>query len=125
MMGSILVVVQDPDVRALVSLSLDAHGHEVTVSGDARSTTSTLTERDPDLVVLDIDDPRPSGLDLARALHESDRPARPRILMLTNRGTQREVELGRAAGVDEYVQKPFRVDQLVTQVSRVLAPRTV
>ncbi len=82
-MARVLVFVQDHDIRALLAISLDLHGHEVTSSPDAGSALDLVGREAFDLVLLDDDDRRPSGREVARDLCSGSRP-RPPVMMLTN-----------------------------------------
>lgn len=122
-MAQILVLVQDHDIRALLSISLDMHGHEVTVSTDAGSALDLVGREPFDLVLLDDDDRRPSGFEVARDLCSGEHP-RPAVVLLTNQRSHPEPGLGQVPRVDQYVHKPFRVDHLLDTVHRMVSPQT-
>ncbi len=113
----ILVVDDDPDIRALVAELLSRAGHEVEQAADGRSGLRAFHAVPPDLVVLDVAMP---GLDgwqtLERIRDLSDVP----VLMLTARSDELERVRGLQAGADDYVVKPFGRQELVARVQALL-----
>ena len=120
-MARVLVFVQDHDIRALLAISLDLHGYEVTSSPDAGSALDLVGREAFDLVLLDDDDRRPSGREVAHELCSGSRP-RPPVMMLTNQRSHQDVEPS-VPGVAHYVNKPFRVEHLLDAVHRLVADR--
>ncbi len=118
----VLVYVQDHDIRALLAVSLDVNGHEVTSSPDAGSALDLAGREAFDLVVLDDDDRRPSGREVARDLCSGAHP-RPPVIMLTNQRSHQGTGSAPVPGIDQYVNKPFRVDHLLDAVHRLVAAR--
>ena len=121
-MAHILVVDDDPDIVELVSLKLRAGGHEVTVAGSGEAARDVLaSRRDVDLAVVDHMMPGLTGVDLVRALRAEG--SQLRILMLTARSQERDLENGFTAGVDDYMTKPFSPRELAARVGAMLARR--
>ncbi|PZO60812.1 MAG: response regulator [Pseudoxanthomonas suwonensis] len=123
-MAHILVVDDDPDIRELVSLKLRSSGHDVTavVSGEAaRDTLAGDAVAPVDLAVVDHMMPGMTGVDLVRLWRSEGSTLR--VLMLTARSQERDLEAGFAAGVDDYLTKPFSPRELATRVRALLARR--
>ena len=115
--GSVLVVDDDGDVRALVVELLTRSGYDVSEAPNGREALKLLFEQRPDLVLLDISMPELDGwatLDRIREL--SDVP----VLMLSALGAELEKVRALRAGADDYVTKPFGRQELLARVESVL-----
>jgi DNA-binding response OmpR family regulator len=114
---SVLVVDDDPDVRALVSTLLGRAGYLVTEAADGRAALKALYSQRPDLVVLDVNMPDLDGwATLERIRDLSDVP----VVMLSARGEELEKVRALRAGADDYVTKPFGRQELLARVESVL-----
>jgi len=121
-MANILVVDDDPDIVELVSLKLRSSGHEVTAVGSGEAALDTLATRtDVDLAVVDHMMPGMTGVDLVRALRAGGSTLK--VLMLTARSQERDLENGFTAGVDDYMTKPFSPRELAARVTSMLSRR--
>jgi DNA-binding response OmpR family regulator len=119
---SVLVVDDDPDVRALVSTLLGRAGYLVTEAPDGRAALKALYGQRPDLVVLDVNMPDLDGwATLERIRDLSDVP----VVMLSARGEELEKVRALRAGADDYVTKPFGRQELLARVESVLRRLTV
>lgn len=117
-----LVIVDDEvDLRALLVDFLGARGHAVEAVGDGPALRA-LVERGPaDLYVLDVGLPGEDGLQLARFLRERLDPG---IVMLTAAGTLVDRVVGLEVGADDYVTKPFALEELASRIEAVLRRRS-
>jgi two-component system, OmpR family, response regulator MtrA len=120
-MARILVADDDVDVRTLVVLKLESAGHQVVSVGDGAQAVRTCVELQPDLVVLDMMMPAMTGLEACAAIRAEPAVARTPIILLTARAQAADVDAGMAAGVDDYVTKPFSPRQLAARVEALLA----
>ena len=110
----ILVIEDEPQLARHVTRALARHGHVVAACHDgAEGLTAALTEP-PDLVVLDLNLPSLDGLTVLGRLHAAGSPAR--VLILTARGDVEHRVKGLNAGADDYLTKPFSLDELVARV---------
>jgi len=123
MTGDVLVVDDDETIRRLVSHRLESAGHHVRSCVDGREAADILADGyEPDLLVVDVMMPRLDGTRLTRMIRngelgvETDLP----IIMLTSRGREEHVLEGFEAGVDDYVTKPFRSEELLARTRRYL-----
>ena len=113
----ILVVDDDPDVRALVRTLLERSGATVREASDGREALKVFFDARPDLVVLDVSMPGLDGWEtLERVRDLSDVP----VLMLTARDNELEKVRGLRAGADDYVTKPFGRQELLARVTALL-----
>lgn len=117
----LLVADDDRDIRELVAFKLEQAGFVVETAEDGLSALTAALARPHDLVVLDVMMPGLSGLDVTRQLRADERTATVPIILLTARAQEADVEGGFAAGVDDYVVKPFSPRELLSRVHAVLA----
>jgi two-component system OmpR family response regulator len=114
---TILVVDDEPKIATLARDYLEHAGFAVLVAGDGSTALTTIRQRRPDLVVLDLGLPGIDGLDLTRELRrDSSIP----IVMLTARDDEFDKLLGLELGADDYLTKPFSPRELVARVRAVL-----
>jgi len=115
----ILVVDDERAVRESLRRALSLEGYEVELAGDGAQALAALDERaEPDLVVLDVLMPQIDGLEVCRRIRSSGR-AVP-VLMLTARDEVRDRVAGLDAGADDYVVKPFALEELFARVRALL-----
>src|SRR5579884_2037645 len=117
----LLLVEDDPRVARLVRQALVEAGYETTVAGDGLAALDLAEDGDYDLLILDILLPRLDGLEVCRRLRE--RRVRTPILMLTARDRVPDRVRGLDAGADDYLVKPFAVEELLARI-RALLRRT-
>jgi DNA-binding response OmpR family regulator len=116
----VLVADDDEDILQLVALRLGRSGYDVVSATDGESALELAMVRLPDLVVIDVAMPRMDGLEITRMLRARDETASIPILLLTARTRDVDVELGLAAGADDYVTKPFSPELLAQRVAALL-----
>ena len=116
--GSYVVVVDDdPAVRAMVSRVLSEDGYRVAEAADGEGLVAALAGEPPDLVLLDIVLAGEDGLDLLATLRRtSDVP----VIMLTGKGHEIDRVLGLKLGADDYVVKPFSPAELNARIATVI-----
>jgi two-component system response regulator PrrA len=116
--ASILVVDDDEPVRDAVERGLGLHGYAVIGAADAEVAFGVVAKRRPDLLVLDIGLPGISGIELCQRLRDVDVDVP--ILMLSARDQVGDRVAGLQAGADDYLVKPFALDELVARVQALL-----
>ena len=112
----VLLAEDDEDVRALAELVLRRDGFDVIAVADGDAALAAAEARPPDVAVLDVSMPLMDGLETARRLRERDATSGVRIMLLTARVTDADRERGRAAGVDDQLDKPFSPAVLAERV---------
>jgi len=120
----ILIVEDDERLAAVVRDGLAHYGYQVTVVGDGATALTAVRQRPPALVVLDLMLPDLDGMEVCRRLRASGGPP---VIMLTARDAVTDTIAGLESGADDYVTKPFVLDEVVARVRAVLrrhAPRT-
>ena len=117
----LLLVEDDPTMQATLHRALTRRGMEVTAVGDGRAALNQWTALQPDAVILDLTLP---GLDGLQVLQQArSRGLRTPVLILTARGTVGDRVMGLNAGADDYLPKPFDLDELEARL-RALVRRS-
>ena len=117
----LLLVEDDPTMQATLHRALSRRGMQVTAVGDGRSALSQWTARQPDAVILDLTLP---GLDGLQVLEQARaRGLRTPVIILTARGTVGDRVVGLNTGADDYLPKPFDLDELEARL-RALVRRS-
>ncbi len=119
--GRILIVEDDPNILISIEFLLKNAGYEVAVACDGGQALVSARDWQPDLVVLDIMLPVVNGFEVCRQLRESCELKNIKILMLTARGRESEVEKGLALGANAYLTKPFATRELIETTRRLLS----
>lgn len=117
MSNSILVVEDDPDLSLLLQLELQAEGYVVKVVQDGMQGLIEARQMQPDLMVLDRSLPRMDGLEVCRRIRQTSRIP---ILMLTSFDQIEEKVEGLDAGANDYLTKPFHIDELLARIRALL-----
>ena len=117
----VLVVDDEQDIAGLIKHTLEKGGElevELVATGDAA--LKAVNERTPDLIVLDLNLPVLSGLEVCRILRSRPVTARVPIIMLTARTSESDRVTGLDVGADDYITKPFSLRELAARVRAVL-----
>lgn len=115
--STILVIEDDPDIRALVVALLERAGMRAREAADGRVGVRAFFEQRPDLVVLDVGLPELDGWQVLERIRDlSEIP----VLMLTAEGEQVQKVRGLEGGADDYVTKPFGHEELVARINALL-----
>jgi len=117
----VLVVDDEQDIAGLIKHSLEKGGDiEVDIVGTGDEALKAVTDRTPDLIVLDLNLPVLSGLEVCRILRARASTARVPIIMLTARTSESDRVTGLDVGADDYITKPFSLRELAARVRAVL-----
>jgi len=119
-MSRVLVVDDEAGLRKVVRDALEREGHEVETAADGLEAQRLAEERSFDLIVTDLSMPRSGGLELVRAIR---RTSPVPVLILTVRGEEREKVRLLDAGADDYVTKPFGMEELLARTRALLRRR--
>lgn len=117
-MTQILVVEDDPDLRQTLRDALTLAGYAVDTVADGQLAVSALAARGYALMVLDLGLPRMDGLDVLRRLRAADNPMP--VLVLTARDGVEHRVLGLRLGADDYLAKPFALEELEARVAALI-----
>ena len=114
----VLVVDDESNITELVAMALRYEGFDVQTAGDGRTALKAATEFRPALVILDIMLPDIDGLEVLKRLGDANR--RPPVIFLTARDSTEDKVKGLTIGGDDYVTKPFSIEELAARVRVVL-----
>ncbi|MBD5829338.1 response regulator [Janibacter melonis] len=118
---TVVVADDDDDIRDLVAFKLENAGYEVISVADGDSAWDRVREVRPTLAVLDVMMPGMSGLDVLREIRADDSLAETKVILLTARSRDVDVDAGFSSGADDYLTKPFSPRELVHRVSSLVA----
>ncbi|MEN8172843.1 MAG: response regulator [Chloroflexota bacterium] len=123
--GVILAVDDSPTIRKLVSITLEKQGYQVLLAEDGLEALAIISEKTPDLILLDITMPRMDGYQLCQTIKENQKTEHIPVVMLSGNDGFFDKVRGRVAGSTEYITKPFDSDLLVQTVKKyTLSPGT-
>jgi two-component system phosphate regulon response regulator PhoB len=116
-----ILVVEDEDaLSTLLQYNLDKEGYEVAVAADGEEALTLVSERLPDIIVLDWMLPKISGIEVCRRLRQRSESRNVPIIMLTARGEESDRIRGLDTGADDYIVKPFAMSELSARIRAVL-----
>lgn len=117
----VLAVDDEQHITELVSLALGMKGYEVKRVGSGRAALEAVETERPDLIVLDVMLPDLDGFTVAKRLRETERAgSRVPIIFLSAKDTLEDKLEGLSLGVDDYMTKPFSVEELILRVQAIL-----
>jgi two-component system KDP operon response regulator KdpE len=115
--GLILAVDDEPDILRVLELALTDEGYDVLRVQRSPEAVPLVRERHPSLVLLDLMMPEMDGMEVLRRIRQfSPVP----VIILTARGSDRDIIAGLDAGADDYLQKPFNLNELSARIRAVL-----
>jgi DNA-binding response OmpR family regulator len=117
----ILIVDDEPNIVTSLEFLMRREGFEVDIAADGEQALRAVGRIVPDLVLLDIMLPRLNGFEVCEKLRNDPRSSGVKIVMLTAKGRDTDVQKGMALGADLYVTKPFSTKELVEQIRQMLA----
>ena len=117
----ILVADDERDIRDLLIFKLGQAGYTVQAVGNGTLALAAIEADPPDLAVLDFMMPGLSGIDVLRKVREDERLSGVRVILLTARARDADVDAGFVTGADDYIIKPFSPRELLHRVNTVLA----
>jgi DNA-binding response OmpR family regulator len=117
--SKVLIVDDEPNIVLSLEFLMKQQGYETRVARDGEEALAEVERFRPDLVLLDVMLPRRDGFEVCERLR-ADGWSDLKILMLTAKGRDVEIEKGLALGADGYVTKPFSTAELVARVADLL-----
>ncbi|MCL4801448.1 MAG: response regulator [Burkholderiales bacterium] len=123
MAHKILIADDEPNIVVSLEFLMKQEGFDVRVAPDGDEALAQMSEFDPDLVLLDVMLPRRNGFEVCQEIRAHPEWRRSKIVMLTAKGRDIEMQKGLALGADAYITKPFSTKELVARVRQLLGVR--
>jgi len=120
MAKKILIADDEPNIVVSLEFLMKQQGYVVKVVTNGEEVLQEVADFGPDLILLDVMMPRMSGYDVCQKVRENAAWSAIRIIMLSAKGRDVEVNKGMAVGADAYVTKPFSTKDLIAQVAQML-----
>lgn len=120
-MAKVLITDDEPSMLRVLQVNLEIEGYETFLAGDGETALKRIEAESPDLVLLDIMMPVMDGWTVLKNLARMPLKSRPRVIIMTAKSGERDMAHGIELGADDYVVKPFEVDDLLEAVADVLS----
>ncbi len=120
MSRTILAVDDSASVRLMVSFTLQQNGYRVIEAADGRDGLAKLKDEQVDMVITDLNMPNMDGIGLIRSIRENPDSQYTPVIMLTTESHEGRRHEARAAGATGWIVKPFRPEQLLAVVRKVI-----
>lgn len=121
-MKRIMVIDDSASLRQVVSIALRGAGYEVVEASDGKDALDKLDGSKFNLMISDVNMPRMDGITFVKEVKQSPVYRYTPIIMLTTESQEHMKQQGKAAGVKAWVVKPFKPDQMLDAVSKLILP---
>jgi CheY-like chemotaxis protein len=118
--GRVLVVDDDDVIRQLITVNLELEGFDVVTAVDGQDALDKVKQAQPQVVTLDVMMPRLDGWEAAARLRGDPETAHIKVILLSARAQEADLQRGERIGVDAYLTKPFDPDELIDLVRRLM-----
>jgi len=122
MARKILIADDEPNIVTALEFLLQRSGYDVLIARDGEEALKAVESARPDLVLLDIMMPVKSGYEICKRIRERPEWAHIKVVMLSAKGRDAEVNKGLTMGADLYVTKPFSTRELMEKIRGLLPP---
>lgn len=122
-MTTVLIADDEPSLRLLVSATIASEEYEVIEAMDGDEAWGLIRRHRPTVVLLDVQMPGQTGLELTRSIRNDPDLARTCVILLTSKAQQTDVQAGLEAGADRYLTKPFSPLELLRVVEQAVDRR--
>ena len=118
--ATVLIADDEPSMRLLVRATIESDQYQVLEASDGDQAWSMIQKHKPSVVLLDVQMPGRSGLEVLAMVRADPSLAATRVIMLTAKALKADIEVGITAGADLYLTKPFSPLDLLTRVDEAL-----
>ena len=120
-MATVVIAEDDRDIRELVELILEEDGYTTVPVSDGLGALDACRAKSPEVVLLDVSMPGElTGLEVCRRIRADEDLGGVRVMLLTARAREQDVNAGYAAGADDYLVKPFNPSELTRRIEELL-----
>jgi DNA-binding response OmpR family regulator len=116
----ILIAEDDPNIANLLLISLTGRGYDIYSAKDGQEALERLSEVKPNVLITDVMMPRMNGFQLVNAVRDRYDVPTPKIIILTSRSADEDVQRGLNVGADMYIPKPFDIEEIPLRVAELL-----
>jgi DNA-binding response OmpR family regulator len=120
----ILIADDEPNIVAALEFLLQRNGYEVHIARNGEEALKLVEDCNPDLVLLDVMMPVRSGYEVCTRIRERADWRHIKIIMLSAKGRDAEINKGLSIGADQYITKPFSTQELVAKINGLLETGT-
>ena len=120
MAKKILFVDDEPDIVMMVEMRIKASGFDVVTGNSGQEAIDLAKEHKPDLIILDVMMPAPNGFQVCRTLKDDPEFKDTPIIFLTAKTTDSDQFWGVEAGANDYMTKPYNIEDLMTKIKGFL-----
>jgi CheY-like chemotaxis protein len=120
LLRTVLIADDESSIRLLVHASIESDDYTVVEAADGAQAWALTQQLKPSLVLLDVQMPGRSGLEVLRSIKADPNLKATRVILLTSKAQERDIEVGLIAGADFYLTKPFSPLDLLTRVEEAL-----
>jgi CheY-like chemotaxis protein len=117
---TVVIADDEPSMRLLVHATIESDDYNVVEAGNGTEAWALIQQHRPSLVLLDVQMPGKSGLEVLQLVKADPSLAATRVILLTAKAQESDVETGLIAGADFYLTKPFSPLDLLTRVEEAL-----
>lgn len=122
MTNKILIVDDEPNIVISLEFLLQREGYQVAVAVDGEDALIKLAAFAPQLILLDVMMPKKNGFEVCQEIRQNPAWNQVKIVMLTAKGRDTEIQKGLAIGADAYMTKPFATRELLDRIRQLLGP---
>lgn len=122
---TIMIVDDSITIRMMIKDMLEAEGYQILLAEDGETCLDILKNKIPDIILLDIVMPGISGLDVCKTIKNDDELKSIAVLMLTHISDTEKIVAGLNMGADDYVTKPFIIEELNARIAAVLRTKSL
>lgn len=119
-MRTILIIDDEEDIIELTKMAFEARGYHVLKAYDGKSGLKIAQNQNPDLILLDIMMPGIDGIKVCQLIKANTQTKKIPVLMLSAKAQPSDIESGKRAGCDDYVIKPFEMNELISKIGSYL-----
>ena len=119
-MKKILIVDDEPNIVMALEYTFKKRDFEVFIARDGEEALAITTKELPDIIILDVMMPKLDGYQTLKRIKETEELKHIKVVFLSAKNKEEDIEKGLALGADDYIKKPFSIKQLVIRIIELL-----
>lgn len=119
-MKKVLIVDDEPNIVMSLEFLMRKNSFEVFIARNGTEAMDLLGKEVPDLILLDIMMPDMNGYEICRHVKNTDRFQHTKVILISAKSRQADIEMGKSVGADLYVTKPFSTKNLIKQINEII-----